>query len=151
MPLNAPGIEAASVLFAGLLVWLSALMQHFSNVLERGAQYVMSDRSVAPAVQGFFGRATRTLSNNIESALMYVPVVLVLTSRVYERCDLAGGGDLYRRAGRLLNFLLVEYPCDPVRRLARGHGLLRGDDGQCRPDFRSPLKPSRQKWNFGFP
>ncbi len=78
MSLSSPGMEAASVLFAGFLVWLSALIQHFSNVLERGAQYVMSDRSVAPAMQGFFGRATRTLSNNIESALMYAPAVLVL-------------------------------------------------------------------------
>jgi uncharacterized MAPEG superfamily protein len=78
MPLSTPGLEALSVLFAGFLVWLSALIQHFSNILERGARYVMSDRSVAPAVQGFFGRATRTLSNNIESALMYAPAVLVL-------------------------------------------------------------------------
>ena len=72
------GIEVASVLFAGFLVWLSALIQQFSNVLERGAQYVMSDRSVTPAVQGVSGRATRTLSNNIKSALMYTPAVLVL-------------------------------------------------------------------------
>ncbi len=78
MPSSTPGLEALSVLFAGFLVWLSALIQHFSNILERGARYVMSDRSVAPAVQGFFGRATRTLSNNIESALMYAPAVLVL-------------------------------------------------------------------------
>lgn len=78
MPSGPLGIEAASVLFAGFLVWLSALIQHFTNVLERGAQYVTSDRSVAPAMQGLFGRATRTLSNNIESALMYAPTVLVL-------------------------------------------------------------------------
>ena len=71
-------VEAASVLFAGALVWLSAIVQHFSNVLERGAQYVMSDRSVPPPMNGFFGRASRTLSNNIESALMYVPPVVIL-------------------------------------------------------------------------
>jgi uncharacterized MAPEG superfamily protein len=72
------GMEAASVLFAGSLVWLSALVQHFANVWERGARYVMSDRSVAPPLHGFFGRATRTLTNNIESALMYAPTALVL-------------------------------------------------------------------------
>jgi uncharacterized MAPEG superfamily protein len=71
-------IEAISVVFAALLVWLSALVQHFSNVSQRGAQYVMSDRSVSPAMEGFFGRATRTLANNIESALMWAPPVIVL-------------------------------------------------------------------------
>ncbi len=41
MPVRPPGMEAASVLVAGFPVWLSSLIQHFSNVLERGAQYVM--------------------------------------------------------------------------------------------------------------
>jgi uncharacterized MAPEG superfamily protein len=71
-------IEATSVVFAGLLVWLSALVQHFSNMSKRGAQYAMSDRSVSPPMEGFFGRATRTLANNKESALMWVPAVLVI-------------------------------------------------------------------------
>jgi uncharacterized MAPEG superfamily protein len=75
---NMPAIEVVSVLLAASLVWLSALVQHFTNVIKRGARYVMSDRSVAPDMEGFFGRATRTLSNNIESALMYVPPVLLL-------------------------------------------------------------------------
>jgi hypothetical protein len=39
------GIEAISVVFAAVLVWLSALVQNLSNVSERGAKYVMSDRS----------------------------------------------------------------------------------------------------------
>jgi uncharacterized MAPEG superfamily protein len=38
----------------------------------------MSDRSVLPSLQGFFGRATRTLANNIEAALMWVPPVVVI-------------------------------------------------------------------------
>jgi uncharacterized MAPEG superfamily protein len=71
-------IEAISVVFAAVLVWLSALVQNGSNASERGAKYVMSDRSVSPPLQGFFGRATRTLANNIESALMWVPPVVVL-------------------------------------------------------------------------
>lgn len=71
-------IEAMSVVFAGLLVWFAALVQHFSNMFARGAQYAMSDRSVSPLMDGFFGRATRTLSNNIESALMWVPPIVVI-------------------------------------------------------------------------
>jgi uncharacterized MAPEG superfamily protein len=72
-------IEAISVVFAALMVWLSALVQHFSNMSQRGPQYLMSDRSVSPTLEGFFGRATRTLANNIESALMWaLPVVVIL-------------------------------------------------------------------------
>jgi uncharacterized MAPEG superfamily protein len=76
--LGSASLESASVLVAAALVWSSALVQHMNNVLKRGTNYAMSDRSVAPNLDGFFGRATRTLSNNIESALMYVPPVLVL-------------------------------------------------------------------------
>ena len=71
-------IEAISVVFAAVLVWLSALVQNLSNASERGAKYVMSDRSVSPPLQGFFGRATRTLANNIESALMWAPPMVVI-------------------------------------------------------------------------
>ena len=71
-------MEAISVIVAAVLVWLSALVQHMTNVKERGPQYVMSDRSVLPPMQGFFGRATRTLANNIESALMWVPPMVVI-------------------------------------------------------------------------
>lgn len=70
--------EIASVTFAAILVWSSVLAQHLSNVANRGAGYAMSDRSVAPEMAGFFGRATRTLANNMESALMYVPATLAL-------------------------------------------------------------------------
>jgi len=71
-------IEAVSVVFAAVLVWVSALVQHISNASQRGPQYVISDRSVPPPMEGFFGRATRTLANNIESALMYAPPVVVI-------------------------------------------------------------------------
>lgn len=73
-----PPIETASVLVASSLVWVSAIVQHLTNTIKRGTRYVMSDRSVAPDMEGFFGRATRTLSNNIESGLMYVPPMLLL-------------------------------------------------------------------------
>jgi uncharacterized MAPEG superfamily protein len=75
---HATSIEAISVIVAAGLVWLSALVQHVTNVAERGSQYVISDRSVPPPLQGFFGRATRTLANNVESALMWVPPVVVI-------------------------------------------------------------------------
>jgi uncharacterized MAPEG superfamily protein len=83
MPVQNPAIdmasiEAISVVFAAVMVWLSALVQNVSNVSERGSQYVMSDRSVSPSLQGFFGRATRTLANNIEAALMWVPPVVII-------------------------------------------------------------------------
>ena len=71
-------IEAISLVFAALMVWLSALVQHFSNMSQRGPQYLMSDRSVSPTLDGFFGRARRTLANNIESALMWAPPVVVI-------------------------------------------------------------------------
>jgi uncharacterized MAPEG superfamily protein len=71
-------MEAVSVIVAAVLVWLSAVVQQLSNVSERGPQYVMSDRSVAAPLRGFFGRATRTVANNIESALMWVPPMVVI-------------------------------------------------------------------------
>ena len=71
-------MEAVSVIVAAVLVWLSAVVQQLSNVSARGPQYVVSDRSVSPPLQGFFGRATRTLANNIESALMWVPPMIVI-------------------------------------------------------------------------
>jgi len=73
-----PAAEVTSVVFAAFMVWVSALVQHFGNVEKGGADYVVSDRSVPPDIAGFVGRATRTLSNNIESALMYVPPVLIV-------------------------------------------------------------------------
>jgi uncharacterized MAPEG superfamily protein len=76
--LSSVTLEAVSALVAGALVWLSALVQHVTNVHLRGVGYVMSDRSAPPDTSAFFGRATRTLSNNVESALMYAPPVIIL-------------------------------------------------------------------------
>lgn len=73
-----PSIETISVVFAGSLVWVAALVQHLINVVERGTPYVVGDRSVPPPQVGFFGRATRTLANNVESALMWVPPMVVI-------------------------------------------------------------------------
>jgi uncharacterized MAPEG superfamily protein len=99
-------IEAISVVFAALLVWLSALVQHFSNVSQRGPQYVVGDRSVSPPMEGFFGRATRTLANNIESALMWAPplIVLLLLHRTTWASQLSAGTYIAARAVFALSY-----------------------------------------------
>lgn len=74
----ATGAEMAAVAAAGGLVWASVLAQHLANVAARGSKYVVSDRSVPPTMEGFYGRATRTLSNNVESAAMLAPPALLL-------------------------------------------------------------------------
>ena len=76
--LGGVSIEAISVAFAASLVWLAALVQHLTNVVQRGTPYVIGDRSVPPPQVGFFGRATRALANNVESALMWVPPMAVI-------------------------------------------------------------------------
>jgi uncharacterized MAPEG superfamily protein len=118
-------IEAISVVFAAVMVWLSALVQNVSNVSERGSKYVMSDRSVSPPLQGFFGRATRTLANNIESALMWVPpvVVILLLHRTTWISQLSAEAYI----GAPVVFALSYWPpSDTVVGLACRHGLLRG-------------------------
>lgn len=45
---DAASIEAISVVFAAVLVWLSALVQILSNAALRGPSYVLGDRSVPP-------------------------------------------------------------------------------------------------------
>ncbi len=51
-PEHVASIEAISVVFAAVLVWLSAVIQNLSNASERGAKFVMSDRSVPAPLQG---------------------------------------------------------------------------------------------------
>lgn len=77
-PLSAAMPELLSVVAAAALVWLAVVVQHVANVALRGSDYVTGDRSVAPAMTGFYGRATRTLMNSVESALMYAPAALVV-------------------------------------------------------------------------
>lgn len=71
-------VEATSLIIAAALVWLSALVQHLTNVRLRGTSYVLSDRSASPPMDGFFGRASRTLANNVEAAVMWAPPVTVI-------------------------------------------------------------------------
>ncbi|WP_169799503.1 MAPEG family protein [Novosphingobium lentum] len=70
-------MEAQSLIFAGILIWVSVLVQHVTNMKTRGAQFLMSDRSAPLSEDGLTGRATRTLRNNIESIAMYVPIAAV--------------------------------------------------------------------------
>jgi hypothetical protein len=44
-----------SIIVAGALVWLSAIVQHIGNLTGIGAQWVMSDRSQAVRDDGFVG------------------------------------------------------------------------------------------------
>ena len=120
------GIEAISVVFAAVLVWLSALVQNLSNASERGHKYVMSDRSVSPPLQGFFGRATRTLANSIESALMWVPpvVVILMLHRTNWISQLSAEAYIGARVV-VAAFVLARNPSRTVVGLACRHGVLR--------------------------
>jgi uncharacterized MAPEG superfamily protein len=69
---------ALSIVYAGALVWISAIAQHLNNLTVHGAKWVTSDRSQPIADDGFTGRSKRALRNNLESAAMYVPVALVV-------------------------------------------------------------------------
>lgn len=72
------GMLALSIVYAGALVWISAIAQHLNNLTVHGARWVTSDRSQPIADDGFTGRSTRALRNNLESAAMFVPVALVV-------------------------------------------------------------------------
>lgn len=63
---------------AGLLVAISAIVQHLNTVLSKGAGFVLTDRSQPLAQYGFAGRAARTLQNNLESAAMVTPLALII-------------------------------------------------------------------------
>ncbi|RTM15366.1 MAG: hypothetical protein EKK33_02025 [Bradyrhizobiaceae bacterium] len=71
-------MELMSVVFSSALVFLAVLVQHFNNVYRKGTRYVLSSRSESPGTDGFTGRATRTLQNNLESCAMYAPVALAV-------------------------------------------------------------------------
>jgi uncharacterized MAPEG superfamily protein len=69
-------MEIFSIAFTGALVWLCALAQNVDHAIKLGPQFVMSDRSGRPSENGFAGRAARTLQNNLESAVMFIPVTM---------------------------------------------------------------------------
>ena len=71
-------MDLISAVFASALVFLAVLVQHMNNVHGKGVAYVLSSRTEAPPSDGFSGRATRTLQNNLESCAMYAPVALAI-------------------------------------------------------------------------
>lgn len=45
-------LETRSLIFAGVLIWISVLVQHVNNMRTRGAQFLMSDRA-SPLFRGW--------------------------------------------------------------------------------------------------
>jgi len=122
---GAASTEIISIGFAALLVWASALVQHLSNTVLRGSGYVLSDRSDAPEMSGFFGRATRTLSNNMESALMYIPpTLLVIVLGQGRRRKSLLCVRLHYRPVHLLGVILAENSWGTFFRMADRNDLL---------------------------
>ena len=72
-------LELFAILVAGLLVFLSAAIQHANTISTRGLGFVFTDRSAPLAREGFAGRAARTLQNNLESAGMFVPAAAIVS------------------------------------------------------------------------
>jgi len=73
-------MELISAVFASALVFVAVLVQHMNNVHGKGVGYVLSSRAEPPPSDGFAGRATRTLQNNLESCAMYAPVALAIVA-----------------------------------------------------------------------
>ena len=71
-------MELISAVFASALVFLTVLVQHMNNMTGKGVGYVLSSRAEPAPSDGFPGRATRTLQNNLESCAMYAPVALAI-------------------------------------------------------------------------
>ena len=72
-------LELFAIVVAGLLVFLSAAVQHLNTISTRGLSFVFTDRSTPLAREGFAGRAARTLQNNLESAGMFVPAAAIVS------------------------------------------------------------------------
>lgn len=67
----------SAILYSGVLVWISAAAQHLNTVYSRGPKFALGDRAQPLTDDGFTGRSARALRNNMESALMFVPLALV--------------------------------------------------------------------------
>src|SRR5438552_13557316 len=124
------GIEAISVVFAAVLVWLSALVQNLSNASERGHKYVMSDRSVSPPLQGFFGRASANARQQSRVCLDVGAACGRQPHAASHELDLTTiCRGISRRARRLCAFLLAQNPSRTGVGSACRLALLRG--GRC--------------------
>ena len=97
--------ELLAILVAGLLVFLSATMQHANTVSTRGLGFVFTDRSTPLAREGFAGRAARTLQNNLESG-MFVPgaAIIALGNHATLASSVAAGTYMAARLGFTLSY-----------------------------------------------
>jgi uncharacterized MAPEG superfamily protein len=80
---------------AGILVALSAAVQHLDTVLFMGRAFVLTDRSQPLPQHGFAGRAARTLQNNVESAAMVIPLALIIELKGNSTPIAVGAAALY--------------------------------------------------------
>ena len=101
-------MEIIVLIGVACLIFLSAAVQHAGTVIMRGVGFVISDRSDPMPETGFSGRARRTLQNNLESAAMMLPLVVVLlvTGTGNLTTQAAGGVYLLARFGFSLAYWL---------------------------------------------
>jgi uncharacterized MAPEG superfamily protein len=112
-----------SIIYAALLVWLSAVVQHVQNLKAQGAKWVTSDRSEPVANDGFTGRAARTLRNNIESAAMYVPIAVAATILHLNSSVITGAAVVYV-AARTTFTLFYWFKINQLRSLSWLIGMI---------------------------
>jgi uncharacterized MAPEG superfamily protein len=87
-----------ALLTAGLLVFVSAAVQHLNTIGSKGLAFVFTDRATPLSRDGFAGRAARTLQNNLESAGMVAPAAMVLLVLSVSNPIVAGAALTYAAA-----------------------------------------------------
>ncbi|GGA45343.1 MAPEG family protein [Pelagibacterium lentulum] len=83
-----------AILATGALVFLSAAVQHLNTITANGIAFAFTDRSTPLSREGFTGRAARVLQNNLESAAMFLPAALLLStngSTIPDHANIAAG------------------------------------------------------------
>lgn len=95
-----------ALLTAGALVFVSAAVQHLNTVGSKGLDFVLADRSTPLSREGFAGRATRTVQNNLESAGMVLPAAAVLLVTGTSSAVISGAALIYAavRVGYTLTY-----------------------------------------------
>ena len=99
-------MELIALLGIGALTFFAAAAQHLYTVHSKGVRFVMTDRSLPLADDGFAGRSARALRNTVESAAMYVPAVAVVIMAAGQSFLTAVGAGVYlsARVGFLLAY-----------------------------------------------
>ncbi|MHA6298048.1 MAPEG family protein [Devosia sp. CAU 1758] len=87
-----------ALLAAGLLVFLSAAVQHLNTIGSKGLGFIFTDRATPLSREGFAGRAARTLQNNLESMGMVVPAAVILLVLGAESVVVTGAALIYSAA-----------------------------------------------------